>query len=103
VLTSLPLTRFESSVVPDTLMPVADPVAGADWQARVETLYALAGATPVVRSDLVLLDAPSDGLGWRVVSWTSYPSQGELGTAAPWDLGEVHALVGDRGVVLSVD
>lgn len=101
VLTSLPLTRFESSVVPDTLRPVEAPVDGEEWQARVETLYALAGASPVVRTDTVLLDAPSGDLGWRVLSWTSYPSVGELGTTPPWDLGEVHALVGDRGVVLS--
>jgi len=101
VLRSLPLTRFESSVVADTLRPVEAPVAGEDWQARVETLYAVAAATPVVRTDTVLLDVPVDGLGWRVVSWTPYPSLGEIGTAAPWDLGEVHTLVGERGVVLA--
>lgn len=110
VLTSLPVTRFESSVLPDTLQTVeavadpvvpSDPAAEGDWQARVETEYELAGATAVVRTDTVTLAAPSDGLGWRVTSWQSYPSQGEVGTAAPWDLGQVQATVGARGVVLS--
>ena len=107
VLTSLPVTTFTSSVVPDSLRVVEDPqdpqdpqVVG-DWQARVETLYELAGATAVVRTDTVTMAAPSDGLGWRVISWAPYPSLGQVGTAAPWDLGEVLTTVGERGVVLS--
>ena len=100
VLTSLPLTRFESSLVPDTVAAVEDP-AGGDWLAQVETTYGLADGPAVVRTDTVRLDAPGDGLGWRVVGWTPYPAIGESGTVAPWDLGEVRTTVGARGVVLT--
>ncbi|WP_340294615.1 hypothetical protein, partial [Aquipuribacter hungaricus] len=114
VLRSLPVTAFESSVVPGTLAPTDDgadgtpdsatdgsaDAAGARWQARVETRYELAGAVAVVRSDTVLL-APAPAGSWQVVSWVPHPAPGEVGTVAPWDLGEVHASVGERSVVLS--
>ncbi len=100
VLMSLPVTRFESSVVPGTVQAVQDG-AGGGWQARVETRYGVAGAEDVVRSDSVRLARPREDAGWRVVSWAAYPEVGDAGTTAPWDLGEVHATVGNRGVVLS--
>ena len=113
-LTALPVTRFESSVVPDTVSVVesaadpvaADPVATATaasqvWSARVETTYELAGGPAVVRTDTVRLEPTEDGVGWRSVGWTPHPGLDEGGTVAPWDLGEVTATVGERGVVVS--
>ncbi len=134
-LSGLPLTRFESSLVPGTLLAgdVGDVGDAGAWSARVETVFELAGGPVVERTDTVTLapvtsepvtsapvtSAPvtsarvtlaptvSGGVSpgadstWQVRSWTPYPEQGELGTAAPWDLGPVHASVTERAVVLS--
>ncbi len=112
VLASMPVTRFESSLVPGSLEPAgSDGADGADsqqWQARVETVYELADGPVVERTDTVVLapttadvgaTAPAGSL--EVVSWTPYPAEGEIGTAAPWDLGPVSTTVGERAVVLS--
>lgn len=127
VLASMPVTRFESSLVPGSLGPVGsdgsaatDGAGGADgaddpdgataqqWQARVETVYELADGPVVERTDTVVLAPPAADGGataptgrLEVVSWTPYPEEGEIGTAAPWDLGPVSTTVGERAVVLS--
>lgn|GEM_PF-2897531 len=119
VLTSLPVTRFQSSLVPDTLELLDGDAAagegadatGADrqtWQGRVETVYELADGPAVQRTDTVVVRLAEDGVPGQdseprlqVVSWTPYPEAGEIGTAAPWDLGPVTATVGERAVVLS--
>ncbi len=127
VVTALPVTGFASSVVPDSVVALdgdepggatgrtgadrdgadgarADGVDAAEgeWQARVETSYELAGGPAVVRTDTVRLDPPGPGeADWELVSWAPFPQQGEIGTAAPWDLGPVRAVVGERAVVLS--
>lgn len=125
VLSSLPITRFESSMVPGTLeagsgttgVGTGDPPA---WQAQVRTVYELADGPLVQRTDTVTLadagDEPVDERGagagggdgadggdeaWRIASWTPYPEVGATGTAAPWDLGPLHATVGERAVVLT--
>lgn len=110
VLAALPVTRFESSLVPDSLRLAEDPggttgpvdgsAAPGTFEARVETTYELASGPAVVRTDTVQL-APDGDDDWRVVGWEPFPAQGEIGTAAPWDLGEVRPTVGERSVVLS--
>ncbi|MGJ7441418.1 hypothetical protein [Aquipuribacter sp. MA13-6] len=124
VLASMPVTRFESSLVAGSLEPLTGGsteagstgagTATADdpsqqWQARVDTVYELADGPVVERTDSVVLApaaAPATpgedtSAALEVVSWTPYPQEGEIGTAAPWDLGPVSTTVGERAVVLS--
>lgn len=104
VLSSLPLTRFESSLVADTLEPAdgdSAAIRGA-WQAQVRTVYQFADGPAVVRADTVVLDRAGTS-GWRAGGWEPYPALGQIGTAAPWDLGPVTAIVSERAVVLAWD
>ncbi|MFC5382283.1 hypothetical protein [Aquipuribacter nitratireducens] len=97
-LTGLPVTRFTSAYVADSLAPEgAEGTAG--WTARVRTTYGLGAAVPVERLDTVRLEGSAGA--WRPTGWQPWPEEGAIGTSAPWDLGPVAAFQGERSLVLA--
>ena len=99
-LASLPVTRFEVRLAEGTLERARNGTdggsGGGTWRGRALTTYRLGESLTVRREDT--FDLVPAGAGWRLGSWTPYPSDGAV---APWQLGPAATAVGPRAVVLA--